>query len=90
MSTVGKCSFYRSPQTLAIGRGLGYCDLQGDPTICDGDVQFCKDREALRKQILDQKSKEGSNNKELESTQFFRQDSLILPSFASLIFICEC
>jgi hypothetical protein len=26
----------------------------------------------------------------LESTQFFRQDSLILPSFASLIFICEC
>ena len=64
MSTVGKCSFYRSPQTLAIGRGLGYCDLQGDPTICDGDVQFCKDREALRKQILDQKSKEDSNNKE--------------------------
>ena len=27
---------------------------------------------------------------QLESTQFFRQDSLILPSFASLIFICEC
>ena len=26
----------------------------------------------------------------LESTQFFHQDSLILPSFARLIFICEC
>jgi len=64
MSTSGKCSFYRDPQSLAIGRGLGYCDLHGDPTICDGDVQFCKDRETLRKQLLDQKGKEGSNNME--------------------------
>ena len=63
MPTGGKCPFYRSPQSLAMGRGLGYCDLYGDQAICDGDIQFCKDREALRKQLLEQKSKEGSNNK---------------------------
>jgi CheY-like chemotaxis protein len=63
MPTAGKCSFYRSPQNLSIGMGLGYCDLHGDQTICDGDVQFCKDREALRKQLLEQKSKDASNNK---------------------------
>ena len=66
MPFVGKCSFFRSPQNLAMGRGLGYCDLDGDQAICDGDVQFCKDRETLRKHLLEQKSKEGSNNKREE------------------------
>jgi CheY-like chemotaxis protein len=63
MSTAGKCSFYRSPQSLAVGIGLGYCDLDGDQTICDGDVQFCKDPEVLRKRLLERKSKDASNNK---------------------------
>jgi DNA-binding NtrC family response regulator len=63
MSTAGKCSFYRNPQSLAMGRGLGYCDLDGDQASCEGDVQFCKNREALRKQLLEQKGKEGVNNK---------------------------
>ena len=53
---------FRSPQNFTMGRGR-YCDLDGDQAICDGDVQFCKDRETLRKQLLEQKSKEGSNNK---------------------------
>ena len=64
MATSGKCQFYRSPQSIALGKGLGYCDLDGDQAICEGDVQFCKDRETLRKQLLEQKSKETSNNKE--------------------------
>lgn len=64
MSTTSKCSFYRSPQSIAVGIGLGYCDLDGDQTICDGDVQFCKDPEALRKRLLERKTKESSNNKE--------------------------
>jgi DNA-binding response OmpR family regulator len=64
MPFVGKCSFFRSPQNLAMGRGLGYCDLDGDQAICDGDVQFCKNREVLRKHLLEQKSNGGSNSKE--------------------------
>ena len=63
MSTASKCSFYRSPQSIAVGIGLGYCDLDGDQTICDGDVQFCKDPETLRKRLLERKSKEASNHK---------------------------
>ena len=48
-----------------MGRGLGYCDLDGDQAICEGDVQFCKDREALKKKLLELKHKESSNDKEI-------------------------
>jgi len=64
MPATGKCPFYRSPQNIAMGKGLGYCDLDGDQAICEGDVQFCKDREALKKQLLEQKSKESSDHQE--------------------------
>jgi CheY-like chemotaxis protein len=63
MSNTSKCSFYRSPQSIAVGIGLGYCDIDGDQTICDGDVQFCKDPEVLRKRLLERKSREASNQK---------------------------
>ena len=59
-----KCPFYRGSQGLAMGKGLGYCDLDGDQAICDGDTQFCKNPEILRKQLLAQKSEEESNNNE--------------------------
>jgi two-component system cell cycle response regulator CpdR len=60
ISVFRKCSFYRDSGTLAIGRGLGYCDLDGDQTTCDGDVQFCEKPDALNKHSLEQKRKEVS------------------------------
>jgi len=55
ISVFRKCSFYRDSGTLAIGRGLGNCDLDGYQTICDGDVQFCEKPDAMKKHLLEQK-----------------------------------
>jgi CheY-like chemotaxis protein len=63
MSTARKCSFFRSPRSLTVGKGLGYCDLGGDQTICDGDTQFCKSPDILKKELLEQKSQDGFNNR---------------------------
>ena len=60
MSISRKCPFYRNSQNLTIDRG--YCDLVGNQTICSGTIQFCENRDALRKRLLEQKSLEGSNN----------------------------
>jgi len=45
------CSFYRDSGTLAMGKGLGYCDLDGNQTVCNGDTQFCEKPDVLRKQF---------------------------------------
>jgi len=36
MSTVRGCSFYRDS-------GIGYCDLDGKQTTCNGDLNSCED-----------------------------------------------
>jgi len=56
------CSFYRGRETLNLGRGIGYCDLDGNQTLCDGDIQFCEKPDALRKQ-LEQKRNEILENR---------------------------
>jgi hypothetical protein len=35
-----KCPFFRSPQSLSIG--IGYCDINGISTMCEGDVILCE------------------------------------------------
>ena len=42
------CSFYRNCETFNLGRGIGYCDLDGGQTICDGDVHFCEKPDILK------------------------------------------
>jgi hypothetical protein len=42
-----------------MGRGIGYCDLDGNITICDGDVSFCEKPDVLKKYPLDQKKRKG-------------------------------
>ena len=66
MSTSKKCPFYRDSQNLTVNRD--YCDLDGYPTICAGDIQFCEKPDALRKRLLEQKSKEALINKEESQT----------------------
>jgi CheY-like chemotaxis protein len=63
MSITGKCSFYFNSQNLAMDISLRYCNLDGDQSICAGDIQFCKNRDLLRKTLLEQKSKERWDNK---------------------------
>ena len=36
MSTFKQCSFYRDS-------GVTYCDLDGNQTICNGDLNSCED-----------------------------------------------
>jgi hypothetical protein len=59
MSNLRECSFYRGSETLNMGRGIGYCDLDCDRTTCDGDIQFCEKPDILRKYLLEQKKREG-------------------------------
>jgi len=54
MSNVGTCPFFRDSANLSMGRGLGYCDLEGGQTICEGDFQCCNRLDVLRKQLLEQ------------------------------------
>ena len=62
MALERQCSFYRSRETLNAGCGIGYCDLDGNQTVCDGDTQFCEKPDAMRKQ-LEQKRDEILENR---------------------------
>lgn len=53
-----QCSFHRECEALNKGRGIGYCDLDGSETICDGDSHFCDKPDALREYLLNDRDKE--------------------------------
>lgn len=36
------CQFFRDPDGIYFGRGIGYCDLGVVWSICDGDIKFCE------------------------------------------------
>ncbi len=61
MSILRPCSFYRDSGTLNMGRGIGYCDLDGDQTTCDGDIDFCEKPDVLKKYLLEQRKREGGS-----------------------------
>lgn len=53
MSEKKKCPLFRRPESsLSLGVGLGYCDLDGNSTTCDADVQYCEKIDTLRQFIL--------------------------------------
>jgi len=37
-----KCPLFRRPESLSFGRGIGYCDMDGNSTNCDADIKFCE------------------------------------------------
>jgi CheY-like chemotaxis protein len=68
MSISRRCTFHQDSKSLATGRGLGCCNLDGSQTICDGDIEFCEKTHVLRKYLSDKKAKEELPNlKMLES-----------------------
>jgi hypothetical protein len=45
-----------------IEKGIGYCDIEGNSTTCEGDVSFCEKPDALREYF--RKKLEGFKKKE--------------------------
>ena len=43
-----KCPLFRKPESLSMGKGIGYCDIDSSRTICEGDVKFCENPDTLR------------------------------------------
>ncbi len=52
MSVVWECPFHRISETIGMGKGLAYCDLDGSQTICDADAKFCGKRDTLERYLL--------------------------------------
>jgi len=44
-----RCPLFRKPESLSVVKGIGYCDIGGDSTLCKGDVEFCEKPDALRR-----------------------------------------
>jgi hypothetical protein len=43
-----KCPLFRKPESLSMGKGIGYCDIDSSSTTCEGDVNFFERPDALR------------------------------------------
>lgn len=68
MSAKERCLFYRNSEGLGLGRGIGHCDLNGDQTVCDGDLTFCEKPSDLKKYENKQK---GNQDDRREYPRFF-------------------
>jgi c-di-GMP-binding flagellar brake protein YcgR len=58
VSVKQRCSFYRVSKSLGIGRGIGFCDLDGNQTVCEGDLSFCEKPSDLKKYQSEQEQDE--------------------------------
>jgi hypothetical protein len=57
-----KCLLFRRRVGTGIGKEIGYCDIEGNSTTCEGDVSFCEKPDALREYF--RKKLEGFKKKE--------------------------
>lgn len=51
MGSEKKCPLFRRPESLSLGKGIGYCDIDSSSVTCEGDVLFCEKPDALRLQL---------------------------------------
>jgi len=51
-----ECPLFRRPESLSFGKGIGYCDMDGDSTNCDADIKFCEKPDALKKYLQSKSS----------------------------------
>lgn len=58
MAILGQCHFYRGRESLSMGIGIGYCDLDGNQAVCDGDINFCEKPDTLKRYLMEQKRKD--------------------------------
>ena len=52
MSPKAPCFFHRHSNSLTIGRGIGYCDMDNAWVICDGDHRLCESSNTQMKHQL--------------------------------------
>jgi hypothetical protein len=57
-----KCPLFRKPESLSIGKGIGYCDFDNSSAICEGNVKSCERPDALRL-YLKKNLEDGENEK---------------------------
>ena len=65
------CSFHRDSRGLRGGQGIGYCDLDNCPTVCDGDLSFCEKPSDLRNHQIQQR---GNNRRDRRNHPRFGLD----------------
>ena len=56
------CPLFRKRESLSFGKGVGYCDMDGNSTNCDADTKFCEKPDALKEYLqrkLDKFEKKG-------------------------------
>ena len=64
MSISRLCKFYRGSDSMNMGRGIGYCDLDGNQVVCDGDIHFCEKPDVLKKYLIDHEEKGGTSGRD--------------------------
>jgi len=68
------CKFHRDTGTIHNGQGTGYCDLDSDPTVCDGDIDCCGKTDSLKRYLFAQMKKEGGLKWEVRRNVPFSED----------------
>ena len=56
------CPLFRKRESLSFGKGVGYCDMDGNSTNCDADTKFCEKPDGLKQYLqrrLDKFEKKG-------------------------------
>jgi hypothetical protein len=48
MNLEKKCLFYQNWEDFDGGRGIGYCNLDGNQPTCEGDIHFCETLDLLK------------------------------------------
>jgi hypothetical protein len=46
-----ECPLFRRPESLSFGKGVGYCDMDGNSTNCDADIKLCEKPDALKQYL---------------------------------------
>jgi len=46
-----RCPLFRKAESLSLGKGLGYCDIDSSTIVCEGDVSFCEKPDDLKKYL---------------------------------------
>ena len=52
-----ECPLFRRPESLSFGKGVGYCDMDGNSTSCDADIKLCEKTDALKQHLQRKLSK---------------------------------
>jgi hypothetical protein len=52
MSRERECIFYRNLNSLLTGKAIGYCNLDRDWTVCDGNIKYCEKSAIFEKYLL--------------------------------------